>query len=372
MKKYFFLFIIFPLAGIFLQGCVQPNGSSPDKTVEKPLSDIRYAQGFAVFRKNGKTKVVVYNPWKKGKSILKTFILVHRHPQAGEIKVPLEQVAVFSSTQLNGLQMLGLLHRVTGISEARFLSNPLIKKRLAEGKTREMAAGGHYFIETILQQKPAAIFYSPFQGNTELPATLSSIPAIPYLDYTETDPLGRAEWIKFSALFFGKEKAADSIFGRIETKYLSLKKLTDSLRQRPSVFSGKFFNGQWFVPGGKSYMAQIFRDAGADYLWKNDPHVASIPLNFETVFQRAKAADYWRMTGSLGTLPSYAEIGSENKLYTHFKAFREHHIIYCNTRQTAYFERGAMAPQRILADFIKAFHPELLPRYQPVFYHLLK
>ncbi len=365
-------FLIPILSWIVLSGCIHSNDVSHVKDREIPAFTVRYAKGFAVFRDGEKTKVVVYNPWKKRKTILKTFVLVKRNPRAGEIKVPLDNVAIFSATQLNGLQMLGLINRITGISEARFLHNRQVKQLLARGKIKEMAAGGHYFIETILQQKPKAIFYSPFQGNLKLPATLSSITAVPYLDYTENDPLGRAEWIKFSALFLGKQKEADSIFRRIETKYLSLKKLTDSLRQRPSVFSGKFFNGQWFVPGGKSYMARIFRDAGADYLWKNDRHVASIPLNFETVFQRAKAADYWRMTGSFGSRPSYGEIARENNLYTHFKAFREHHIIYCNTQQTAYFERSAMAPQQVLADFIKAFHPELLPRYEPVFYHLLK
>ena len=364
-------FVMFGLLLFIVAGCVNHAKINSQKQNDGIALKIKYAKDFAVFNRNGKQEVVVYNPWQKGK-VLVRFVLVKSHPGKGEIKVPLDSVAVFSSTQLNALRMLGVLNRVTGISEARFISNPKVKKLLAAGKMTELSAGGNYFIERILQMKPQAIFYSPFQGTLYLPRTLSSITAIPYLDYTEQSPLGRAEWIKFSALFFGKEKEADSIFRHIEKQYLSFKKMTDTLSMRPTVFSDKFFNGQWFIAGGRSYMARIFKDAGADYLWRNDKHIASFPLNFETVFDKAQNADYWRIIGTFGSQPSYREIADENVLYTHFKAFKEHHIIYCAPKKTAYFERSAMEPQWVLADFIKAFHPKLLPDYHPVFYRVLK
>ncbi len=369
MRK--FLWVVVATLMAFFSGCSGSIKTKSGTSVMLPAITIKYAKDFAVFNRDGKQEVVIYNPWQKGK-VLAHFVLVKSHPRKGEIKVPLDSVAVFSSTQLNALRMLGVLNKVTGISEARFISNPEVKRALAAGKMTELAAGGHYFIERILQEKPQAIFFSPFQGNLQLPRTLSSMTAIPYLDYTESSPLGRAEWIKFSALFFGKEKEADSIFRSIEKQYTALKKLTDTLPERPTVFSDKFFSGQWFVAGGRSYIARIFRDAGADYLWRNDTHVASFPLNFETVFQKAQNADYWRIIGTFGSQPSYREIADENELYTHFNAFRKHHIIYCDPKKTAYFERSAMEPQWILADFIKAFHPQLLPDYQPVFYRVLK
>ncbi len=356
---------------LIIAGCGESGKIKTPLAEGKKSTEIKYAKDFAVFSHNGKQEVVVYNPWQKGK-VLAHFVLVKSHPGKGEIKVPLDSVAVFSATQLDAMQMLGLLDKVTGISEARFISNPQVKKALADGKMTELAAGGHYFIERILQQKPQAVFFSPFQGNLKLPRTLSSLTAIPYLDYTENSPLGRAEWIKFTALFFGKEKEADSIFRQIEKQYLYFKKMTDTLHKRPTVFSNKFFNGQWFIAGGKSYIARIFQDAGADYLWHNDKHIASFPLNFETVFKKAQDADYWRIIGTFGSQPSYREIADENELYTHFNAFRKHHIIYCDPKKTAYFERSAMEPQWILADFIKAFHPKLLPDYHPVFYRVLK
>ena len=41
-------------------------------------------------------------------------------------------------------------------------------------------------------------------------------------------------------------------------------------------------------------------------------------------------------------------------------------------REQAYYENMPMEPDLLLSDFIKVFHPELLPDYQPTYYHLLK
>lgn len=42
-------------------------------------------------------------------------------------------------------------------------------------------------------------------------------------DYMETSALGRAEWVRFYGLLFGKEAEADSLFAGVEEAYLSLR-----------------------------------------------------------------------------------------------------------------------------------------------------
>jgi iron complex transport system substrate-binding protein len=138
------------------------------------------------------------------------------------------------------------------------------------------------------------------------------------------------------------------------------------------VFSDKYFNGQWFVPGGKSYIARLFQDAGATYLWENDVHTASFPLDFEVVYQKANDADYWRIIGSYSDQPSYKGLAMENELYRRFRAYREKKVIYCNARETAYFENSPLEPHIILADLINVFHPGLLHDYKPTYYKLLE
>jgi iron complex transport system substrate-binding protein len=147
--------------------------------------------------------------------------------------------------------------------------------------------------------------------------------------------------------------------------------LASETKTKPTVFSDKYFNGQWYVPGGQSYISRLFSDAGADYLWSDDPHYSSFPLDYEVVFGKAHDADFWRIVGSYGDTPTYAGLEAENGLYKHFKAFQDRKVIYCNARESAYFETSPLEPQLILGDLIKAFHPELLPDYTPKYYKVL-
>ncbi|PJB58247.1 MAG: iron ABC transporter substrate-binding protein, partial [Bacteroidetes bacterium CG_4_9_14_3_um_filter_41_19] len=59
------------------------------------------------------------------------------------------------------------------------------------------------------------------------------------------------------------------------------------------------------------------------------------------------------------------------EFYSHFDAFKNRKVLFCDSRKTGYFEQGPLQPQVQLADLIHAFHPELLPDYKPVYYKLI-
>ncbi len=107
--------IIFGMSAIIwllVAGCGGGRKTKTPVTERKKSIEIKYAKDFAVFNRDGRQEVVVYNPWQKGE-VLAHFVLVKSHPRKGEIKVPLDSVAVFSATQLNALRMLGVLDKVS-------------------------------------------------------------------------------------------------------------------------------------------------------------------------------------------------------------------------------------------------------------------
>jgi len=339
-------------------------------------SEIIFAEGFDLYRWNGITKLVVYHPelrelvigeyYIAGSEITSAFA-----DTANMITLPLDSVAVFSATQLNAFDRLGILDKVVGVSEAKYIINPVVKEKIESGEVLELAGSGNYFVERTITVNPKLIFHSPYQITESHALDVTGIPLIPFFDYFEDDPLGRAEWIRFTAAFFGEDELADSLFNNIVWQYKKYKTLATEATTNPTVFSDKYFNGQWYIPGGQSYIARLFSDAGADYLWSSDPHSASFPLDYEVVFDKAYDADYWRIVGSYGDTPTYDGLEAENGLYKHFTAFQEKQVIYCNARESAYFETSPLEPHIILADLIKVFHPELLPDYQPKYYKLL-
>ena len=195
---------------------------------------------------------------------------------------------------------------------------------------------------------------------------------IPHLGYKELDPLGQAEWVKFVAMFIGKEKEANDLFDGIAKRYLDLKELAQKTTTRPTIFSGEMHGGNWFAVGGKNHLAQLFRDAGADYILNNE-ETGGTPIEYEQMYAIAANADYWRILNSFPGDFSYEALKKSEPRNALFKAFKEKHVIYCNMKKTPYYEVTPMQPDVLLQDMVAIFHPELLPNdYQPRYYRLLK
>ena len=341
-------------------------------------SEVLYAKGFDIFKLKDISKVVVKNP-RKPENIIAEYYLVPDIKTKEKfsnneniIVVPLNRAAVFSGTQLSALIKMGFIEKLVGVSEAEYINNNNIKTFISQGKIKELASNGEFYLETALEVNPEVIFHSPYKLNESHPLAVTNITMIPFLDFMETTPLGRAEWLKFTSVFFGDIDISDSIFTNIVDEYENYASLLNDVNERPSVFSDKIFNGQWYVPGGKSYIAKLFEDAGADYLWKSDEGVASFPLDYEVVYQKAVHANFWRIVGSFNDEASYEHLKLENELYSHFDAFKNKKIIWCSAQTSSYFENSPLEPHLVLADLIKCFHPELLPDYEPKYYKLIE
>jgi iron complex transport system substrate-binding protein len=216
------------------------------------------------------------------------------------------------------------------------------------------------------------ILISPFKRGGYDALKEVGIPLMPHLGYKEMTPLGQAEWIKFVGLLLGKEDKANEQFATIKKRYNELKELTGRVTKRPVVFSGELRGGNWYAVGGRSFLAQLFKDAGADYFLKDDERSGGVTLDFETVYSQAAGADYWRIVNSYQGKFSYNTLKEEDARYVDFKAYKEKGVIYCNMREKPFYESMPTEPEVVLADLIQIFHPQLLSGHQPGYYELLK
>lgn len=341
-------------------------------------SFIRYARGFSVTQHDDIAEVVIFNPWHRNDTLAhffvvsKSAVLSDIDSQKLVVPTPLDRIIALSATQWGPLITLGEVGRIVGVSEGRFINDTLVRRLLNEGKLTDVGGEERYDVEKMLRLEPGAVFYSP--NPTGVPAQLAytRMNLIPWPDYLENHPLGRAEWVKLLGLLTGKDVEASRLFKHIETEYHSLKQLAASAKERPTVFSDKAFAGQWYVPCGQSYLATLLADAGSDYVFRSLEGEASVPLDIEAIFSKAAHAQYWRIAQAAPEGYSYPQILAENEFYGTFDAFKNHRIIFCNTAKTAYFEKGNLEPHQMLADLIAIFHPQLLPDHQPVFYQLLE
>jgi iron complex transport system substrate-binding protein len=219
---------------------------------------------------------------------------------------------------------------------------------------------------------PDLILISPYKRGGYDALREVGIPLLPHFGYQETTPLGQAEWIKCVGELLGCRAEADSLFAEIERRYETLRALTADVDVRPTVLSGEMRSGNWYAVGGDSYLARLFRDAGADYFMADDTQAGGVILDFESVYAGASEAQYWRILNSFDGQFSYDVLRSEDARYADFRAWRDRGVVYCNMREVPFYEATPVEPDVVLADFIKIFHPELVADHEPVYYKLLK
>ena len=290
-----------------------------------------------------------------------------------KVRVPIKNCICMTALQLSNFTILEAHDVVKGLTGTKNLFNQDILERVKDGRIVKIGTEGNFDTEMVLAANPDVIFISPFKRGGYDAIKETGITLVPHLGYKELDPLGQAEWVKFVGMFIGKEKEACEIFASIENRYNDLKlKVSSSTGQAPSVFSGEMHYGNWHAVGGKNYLAQIFRDAGADYVI-HDEETAGEDLEFEKMYSLAANADYWRILNSFPGKFSYEALKASEPRNELFKAFKEHKVIYCNMKQTPYYELSPVEPDVLLKDFVAIFHPELVEAdYQPKYYYLLK
>lgn len=371
MSRIFYLKSILGIFAIVFSSCqIKTKEQSLNALNSYEQKELKHAKGFELFSSGNDKVLRIYNS-KSADSTYQDFKLVKKKTAANEIQVPCKKIICLSSTQLTYFFALNDIDKIAATNSSRHLFHKGLNAKIKEGKVKRVGKEGHFNTELIAGINPDLIFVSPYKTGGYDALKNLGIPLVPMAAYDEKTPLGRAEWVKMIAPFIGKENQADSLFEKLSVRYDSLKNLTHKIKKRPTVFSGKMRSGIWYVPGGKSFYANYFRDAGAKYIVEDDKQGA-YPLDYETVYTKAANCDYWRIL-----VPEPVGFGrkaliEQDGRYGDFKAYKTGNVIMCNIREKPYYEQNAMKPDVILADYIHYFHPDLLPDYKPQFYEVLK
>jgi iron complex transport system substrate-binding protein len=349
----------------------------------------KYATQLTVVRYDGYTVVTLKNPWKDGKT-LHQYVLVpaanspleqcslatngtqelstlhSQLPNATFIRTPLRRSMIFSTVHCAMLMDLGKQDCIAGVADLKYIKIPWIQQQVKEGRISDVGDGLSPVVEKIIDQRPDALFLSPFENSGGYGKLEDiDIPIVECAEYMESSPLGRAEWLRFYGMLFGCEQKADSLFDAIDKNYNDLKALAahhpspNIQHPSPTVLLDNVTGSVWYVPGGKSTIGQMIQDAGGSYPWAGDTHSGSVSLPFESVLEKAGEADVWLFRYSSDHDITYDELRSEHHGYNQFKAFREKNVYGCNVELSPFYEETPFRPDWLLNDFIRILHPEL-------------
>ena len=361
----------------FLTGCKSGGLSESESTI---LST-EFAKGFNVRKIGLSTEVTITRPYPNATTSIK-YLLVPKNERIPEhssdvqvIGIPVDKIVCTSTSHIALLDHLDAIDRLVGFPTTDLISSVKARARIDSGLVVDLGIDSEMNLELMASLQADMVMGYSMGGDMLKLNKIKEFgtPVVINAEYLEDHPLGRAEWIKFMALFLDKSEMADSIFNQIKNNYLNSQALAKNQANKPTVLTGILYGDAWFLPGGQNYAAKIFSDAGYDYLWGDDATNGFLNLSFESVYARGKNADYWIGVGSFKSLE---EMKRTEKRYSLFQSFNRGEIYSYDARKGAtggseYLELGYSRPDIILKDLIKIAHPELLPGYELFFYKRL-
>ena len=371
-------------------------------------------------------EVNVANPWKAG-TLLHRYILIPKGEEGDKtvtrlalqrtsgmgcttdtVRTPVERSAVFIAPHCQLMYELGCQQAIRGVCDLNYINIPDVRKRAAsagKASSGNASSGNASFgnasaqnsivdcgssmapdIERIIALKPEAILVSPFEnsgGYGKLDKL--HIPIIEAADYMESSPLGRAEWMKFYGMLFGKGKnisttvagkalttvagkaseatlpascelKADSLFAKIEKEYLKLKAEAGKLPKGLSILTERKTGNVWYVPGGQSTIGILLKDANARYIFSDDKHSGSLPMSPEQILAKGSQVDVWAFKYFGGAPLSQVQLLQEYDGYKALAAFSRGNIYQVDTSTVPYFELTSFHPELLLREFIILAH----------------
>jgi iron complex transport system substrate-binding protein len=336
---------------------------------------------FTIEKKNGWTEVKIINPWQGATGINQIYNLVRRGSgippgidPLSVIYVPVQKIICMSVTHLAMISALGEERSIKGVSGTGFIFSPDILRKVEKGLIVDVGYEANLNRELILKISPDLIMiYGIGSESSGYVARIKElgIKVIINGDYLETDPLGRAEWIKLFGTLYCKENLADSIFISEVDKYTTLKSfISQNARSRPKVLLGLPFKDTWYISPGNSFISKLISDAGGDYLWKETESSFSMPYGIESVYLRGLTADYWL---NIGTVGSKNDISSVDPRLNDLPCFKNGNLFNNIKRITLnggndFWESGSLYPHLLLKDIATILHPELF-KDQELFYY---
>lgn len=366
-----------------LIGCKEQGQSKDPSVAEKGKEvEIKHASGLSITEYDNYSMVVVENPWPNAERSYR-YLLAKENAVIPEglvydqkVEIPVDKIVVTSTTHIPSLETLGEEKTLIGFPGLDYISSEKTRRLISEGKVREVGQTEVLNTETLLDLNPEVVVGFSVDGSNKSLNTIqkSGIPVIFNSDWTESSPLGKAEWIKFFGALYDKMEEATKAFNDVERSYVEAKELAKKAEEKPTVMAGSMYKDQWFLPAGDSWNAAFIEDANAKYIFEETEGTGSLSLSLENVLAQASNADVWIGPAQF---TSYEEMKNSSPHYQQFQPFQERNVYTFSSAKgetggVIFYELAPNRPDLVLKDLIHIFHPTLLPNYETTFYKPLK
>src|SRR5690606_15229442 len=166
----------------------------------QPLS-LSYAQGFKISQGEGFKILEVLQAYPGEHEPFRYLVVEEpgKEPDHGGfdavVMLPVEDIVLTSTTQVPHLDFLELSDKMIGFHNTDLISSATMRQRIDKGDVKDLGRGPVDNVEMIVDLDPDLVMFSTLGENLAPYAIVkkAGIPCILNGEYTEQNPLGRAE-----------------------------------------------------------------------------------------------------------------------------------------------------------------------------------
>lgn len=331
--------------------------------VRQPLA---YATGFSIDRYANYVRLSVNAARPGATDTLRYYLYAGAEPPPDlppgglAVATPVRRVVLTSTTDLPLLEALDRTATLVGFPQPAYAASPWVAEGVAAGRIRDLGGAEQLPPGPVLAVRPDLVVGYATGADPYAALHRVGLPVVMNGSWLEAHPLGRAEWIKFVAAFYGLDEAADRVFDRIRRAYEATAARAAAAGHRPRVLAGSLYRDVWYAPGGGSYMARLFADAGLDYAWATTAQTGSLSLGLESALVEAQRAERWVLPTTATTLGALL---AENPHYAALPPVTADRVYATGlprgARRWSFFEHGSLRADLVLADLVRIGHPRL-------------
>jgi iron complex transport system substrate-binding protein len=256
-----------------------------------------------------------------------------------------QHLAVLSSTHIGMLSALNEEKRIAAITDIRYVYSPLVKKRFKQKHIVALQNEQTMSVDQLLRSKSEYVIYSAFSGSFSQEERLEKlgIHCIPNFDWREQTALGRAEWLLLFGVLSARIPEAVELFKSIESAYERAKKENVNSKE---MISGNVTGDFWYAPAGQSFMAEIFKNSGLNYIYHRTKGTGSLAYSMEKVMKDGSNVKIWLNPG-FSSKNEIVQVNPKAKYMLFFKDAR----IFCYTHDgNKFWEMSTLRPDWLMED----------------------
>ncbi|ENN95891.1 ABC transporter periplasmic subunit, partial [Methanocaldococcus villosus KIN24-T80] len=238
------------------------------------------------------------------------------------------------------------------------------KNRYNEGKVYDIGSSTSIDYNIVLNISPDIVFLGDWPQHDAMEEKLKELNLTVSRFYTYIEPtfLGRIEWAKFAAAFWGHNvyEKANNYFQNAWKKYMDLKRKTYGANYINAVTFSAFTSGKVYIPQGQNYYASWINDFRGNYIFSYIPGTKSQKIDTELFVEKAKNADvvifrqFKNITTADEIMNYYPFLGNIKE----WKAYKNGRFYIS---RPDYYIWEAKDPIGMMEDFAKMLHPEKFP-----------